>query len=77
MWLVIDCSDPGTPQNGSRILQGTKFEATVKYRCDIGFQLNGAEMRTCQVDGTWTGSLPACQGVCMCVCACLCGHVCG
>ena len=34
---------------------------TVTYTCDAGFELNGDAMRTCQSDGTWTGSAPTCD----------------
>ena len=84
--VVRDCGDPGTPQNGSRRLQGTKYQDTVRYQCDTGFKLSGAEVRACQESGTWTGSLPTCAGECVCVhvcvrvcvrmCVCVCACVC-
>ena len=74
--VVQDCGDPGTPQNGSRRLQGTQYQDMVRYQCDTGFQLSGDEVRTCQESGIWMGSLPTCEGVCVCVCVCVCVRAC-
>ena len=32
------------------------------YTCDPGFNLSDDTPRTCENDGTWTGSDPVCQG---------------
>ena len=58
---VIDCGDPGNPENGRRILQGgTTFQSNVTYECNPGFSLVGVSFRTCRADGTWSGSQPSC-----------------
>ena len=31
------------------------------YSCDTGYTLNGDRIRTCQSDGTWSGSAPTCK----------------
>ena len=45
----------------------TRFSgATATYTCDSGYELDltsGSEVRTCQADGTWSGSAPACVGM--------------
>jgi len=49
-------------------LQGqdqTLMGATVTYTCNTGYTLNGSSMRTCQADGTWTGSDPTCDSECL------------
>ena len=30
--------------------------------CDTGYTLNGGSTRTCQSDGTWSGSASTCEG---------------
>ena len=58
---VIDCGDPGNPENGRRILQGgTTYQSNVTYECDPGLSLVGVSFRTCGADGTWSGSQPSC-----------------
>ena len=59
--LVVDCGDPGNPQNGRRILQGgTTFQSNVTYECNTGFRLEGVALRTCRPLGIWSGSQPSC-----------------
>ena len=64
--LIVNCGDPGTPGNGSRVLATDTFEgSTVSYTCDSGFRPNTTLMtRECVLspDGVpeWTDSLPEC-----------------
>ena len=57
----IDCSDPGTPTNGQHSLSSTTYNSVVTYTCDVGYTLQGANSRTCQSNGQWSGSVPQCQ----------------
>ena len=36
------------------------------HSCDTGYTLIGGSTRTCQSDGTWSGSEITCEGVYMC-----------
>ena len=54
------CGDPGTPENGLRVGNDWTIGAIVYYQCNATYELVGLESRTCQNDGTWSGSLPAC-----------------
>ena len=38
----------------------TTFESTAEYGCNEGFTLSGSQSRTCQADGTWSGTDPVC-----------------
>ena len=60
---AVDCSDPGTPTNGQRSLSSTTYTSVVTYTCDVGYTLQGANSRTCQSDGQWSGSVPQCNGM--------------
>ena len=44
----------------SDLTRGVDSIAT--HSCDAGYTLNGGSNRTCQSDGTWSGSSPACEG---------------
>ena len=56
---VVDCGDPGTPENGQHNFSSTTYNSVVTYRCGIGYIIS-AFTRTCQSDGQWSGSLPQC-----------------
>ena len=58
---VVYCGDPGTPTNGRRTLWSTSYNSVVAYTCDVGYELQGSNTRTCQADGQWSGSLPPCS----------------
>ena len=59
---VVDCGDPGNPQNGRRILPGgTTFQSNVTYECNTGFRLEGVAFQTCRALGVWSDSQPSCN----------------
>lgn len=58
---VVDCGSTGTPANGRVSFSTTVLRSTAAYSCDSGYSLRGVSSRECQVSGTWSGSLPACQ----------------
>ena len=60
-FTVVDCGDPGTPTNGQRSLSSTTYNSVVNYTCDVGYTLQGANSRTCQSDGQWSGSAAQCK----------------
>ena len=64
-----NCSDPGAPTNGQRSLSSTTNNSVVTYTCDAGYTLQGANSRTCQSSGQWSGSVPLCNGTCLKECA--------
>ena len=68
--VVVDCGGLPNITNGmlSYNPQGqdqTLLGATVTYTCNTGYTLNGSSMRTCQADGTWSGSNPTCDSECL------------
>ena len=64
---VITCSDLVRPYNGMILFYsggspGSRPVGTVStYACDTGYTLDGGSTRTCQGDGTWSGSAPTCE----------------
>lgn len=69
VWLpptVITCSDPGIPANGLRIGDEATVGQNVTFMCHPGYMMIGedkAVSRTCTRNGTWSGTMPACQGM--------------
>lgn len=62
MFLVVSCGDPGTPTNGVRYGDTFTYRSTVVLECDPQYKLVGdLTIRTCQADGTWSGTQPTCE----------------
>ena len=37
------------------------YEDTCSFTCDTGYELTGSDTRTCQSDGSWSGSVAVCS----------------
>ena len=37
------------------------YEDTCSFTCNTGYELTGSDTRTCQSDGSWSGSDDACR----------------
>ena len=59
--IALDCGDPGTPVNGRTNGRNYTYPNRVTYRCNSGFVLVGLKIRSCQTDGTWSGTLARCE----------------
>ncbi|XP_016814233.2 CUB and sushi domain-containing protein 2 isoform X3 [Pan troglodytes] len=59
------CGDPGIPAHGIRL--GDSFDpgTVMRFSCEAGHVLRGSSERTCQANGSWSGSQPEC-GVISC-----------
>ena len=57
----IDCGNPGFPSHGAILDYSTVYTSEVRYECNAGYTLQGPDRRTCQSNGTWSGSLPQCS----------------
>ena len=73
---VADCGSLVAPENGTLTIDNTTFNSTANYSCNVGYNITGAEMRTCQENGSWSGQEPTCQSECffthsVCVCVCM------
>ena len=61
MFLVVSCGDPGIPANGVRYGDTFTYQSRVVMECDPQYRLVGDLTRTCQADGTWSGTQPTCE----------------
>ena len=60
---VVDCGNLTDPADGQvNHTNGTTFGQTATYSCDTGYNLVGNSTRTCQAEGNWSWSEPACEG---------------
>ena len=57
---MVRCSDPGSPENGRRVLDGTGIGNRVRFSCHDGFELRGSAELVCQHGGRWSGAVPRC-----------------
>ena len=59
---VVQCGGLGDPPNGEVSLDGVGFRSQAIYNCSAGYNLFGDMTRSCEADGRWSGSQPACEG---------------
>ena len=66
MYFLVSCPSLDNPSNGTvncslgddEILS---YEDTCNFTCDTGYGLTGNDTRTCQSDGSWSGSDAVCS----------------
>jgi len=61
IYIVINCGDPGRPDNGNTIVTSTTVGSVVTHTCNDGFVLDGADQRECISAGMWSAPLPTCR----------------
>ena len=54
MSTVVDCGSPGNMTHAAVVLNGTIFEDTANYTCEVGFRFSST--------GNWTMPTENCQG---------------
>jgi hypothetical protein len=67
----VTCPTLPAPANGTVTLTGTAVGSTATTTCRTGWTLQGTSPRTCQLDGTWSGTAGTCfrpPGDLWCVC---------
>ena len=61
--LVVNCGAPPAIPNGQIHGSDFSYNAKVTFSCNAAnFKLSGSQERTCQADGTWSGTQPVCLG---------------
>ena len=62
---VVDCGSPSNLTKAAVVFNGTTFEDTANYTCEIGFRFpSGASIvvTSCSETGNWTATNETCQG---------------
>ena len=62
---VVDCGLPRSLANAEVLFNGTTFEYTANYTCEVGFRFpNGASLvvTSCGNTGNWTATNETCEG---------------
>ena len=61
-YIVVNCSILNRPMNGMiNCSDGVpSYEATCSFTCDTGYEPTGSSERTCQSNGSWSGSPVSC-----------------
>ncbi|XP_064397067.1 CUB and sushi domain-containing protein 1-like isoform X5 [Halichondria panicea] len=60
---LVDCLPLPLLTNGDISVNTTTFMSTASYSCDLGYQLDGDVIRTCQLNGSWSGIEPVCNSI--------------
>ena len=63
---VASCPKLNNPDNGmikcqSKEIKEYLYEDTCSFTCNTGYELTGSDIRTCQSDGSWSGSESTCE----------------
>ncbi|XP_068726408.1 protein lev-9-like [Montipora capricornis] len=60
---AIDCGQLPTPEKAKKVLEThTRIDGVVKFKCrEKGYEIRGSEMRSCQQNGQWSGSVTSCE----------------
>ena len=67
IYIDIQCDNVSAPANGeitscSSGRVGVGYEGdTCSFTCNTGYELTGSDTRTCQSDGSWSGSDDVCR----------------
>ena len=81
--LTVRCESLTNPDNGMINCslgddEVPSYEDTCSFTCNNGYELTGSDPRTCQSDGSWSGSDDVCRkGMVITLCAvkfCKCGY---
>ena len=57
----IFCDGLNPPLNGQVSTDTLRHGGTAVYTCNLGYNLDGADTRVCEGEGTWSESAPICR----------------
>jgi len=58
---AVDCGELSAPANGQVSDPQTTFGSDATYSCNLSYTVSGNSVRTCQADGSWSGTEPVCE----------------
>ena len=64
--ILVPCSSLSKPNNGTASCSlgddgVLSYEDTCNFTCNAGYELTGSDTRTCQSDGSWSGTDSVCR----------------
>ena len=60
--LPVPCDNLNNPNNGViNCSLGDDGEDTCSFTCNTGYELTGSDTRTCQSNGSWSGTSTVCR----------------
>ena len=64
--IIVPCPPLTGPNNGTITCslgddRVSSYEDTCNFTCDFGYELTGSDTRTCQSNGSWSGSDDVCR----------------
>ena len=60
--LLVTCPSLSIINGMMKCLMGDNtYEDTCSFTCDTGYELTGSDTRTCQSDGSWSGTRVSCD----------------
>jgi len=58
--IAADCPEPSVPSNGQVIGLQRKNGDTIRYECDLGYEMVGQSYAICE-NGAWNSPTPSCN----------------
>ena len=58
---MVVCPSLTAPTNGAISSNGSAYGSSASFSCSTGYQISGSLLRTCQSNGTWSGSQSICN----------------
>ena len=59
---MVDCGELSVTNGRVFYSHCTAYNSVATYSCNAGYDLIGANTRTCSASGDWSGSPPTCSG---------------
>ncbi|XP_037260949.1 beta-2-glycoprotein 1 isoform X2 [Falco rusticolus] len=57
------CPSPGPLQHGKMDFLDLRYQSSISFSCDPGYNLVGTRTSQCMADGKWSGTFPQCEPV--------------